>query len=195
MTRIVAGLAVLWLGAAAPALAQPRIDLTPAQEDEMYCVYEYLDLFADKEKLAVAYMSGDKKSADFQEQIGLVDEGAMSCGEEFKWDEDEAATLSMLGLYGFLGDVLDKRLQAKGVAENDLDLVYNAAGALSREDKDAFVNGKWIEDKALEQRLTKVLAEGGLKGEAVVTEAFYLTEAYIITSAMMQEWVRGVKKG
>jgi len=197
MKRVVAGLAAVWLGAAAPAFAQDKqqIELTAAQQDEMYCVYEYLDLFADKGKLATAYMSGDRESADFQEQIGLVDEGAQSCGKEFAWTEDETATVSMLGLYAFLGDVLDKRLQDKKLTEKDLDVVYRAAEALSREDKDTFVNGEWFDDKALEQRLTKVLSDGGLKGEAVLTESFYLTEAYIITMAMMQEWVRGLKKG
>ncbi|RYG30994.1 MAG: hypothetical protein EON93_13765 [Burkholderiales bacterium] len=197
MKRIVAGLAAVWLGAAMPALAQnqPQIELTEAQQDEIYCVYEYLDLFADREKLATAYMSGETKSADFQEQIGLVDEGGKSCGEEFKWNDDQQATVSMLGLYAFLGDVLDDRLQAKNLTEKNLDVVYSAASALSREDKDAFVNGKWFDDKALQGRLTTALGDGGIRGDAVLTDAFYLTEAFTITTAMMQEWVRGLKKG
>lgn len=201
MKRVVAVLAAgaVWLSA--PAMAQQPVDktaeitLTDAQTDEAYCVYDYLGTFADEDKLTNAYMAGDPDSADYKEQIGMVDEGAASCGAEFKWSEDRKATASMMALYSTMGDVLDGRLAANGLTEKDLDAVYNVADTMPASDIDIFLDGKWMTDKDLGLRTTKKLRDTGLKDEAVITNAFYLLEAYIIATLLLDEWVKGLPKG
>lgn len=194
-----AGLAAgaVWLLAAMPALAQTPTSvgaMTEAQQSEYYCVYDYVDFFADRAKLAAGYIAGDPDAADYQDQMDEVDGAAADCAEEYGWAEDRTNAASMIGFYGVMVDELETRLVTLGLKETDLDAVYDVFDKVSEDDLRAFVDGVWIENEGVLQRLKAELAAKGIKGDAVFRDASYLAEAYIVVSLLTYEWLKAMPK-
>ena len=197
MTRVWAGLAAgaMWFWAAMPAAAQLAYeDLTEEQMIELYCVADYLDLTADPATLTDAYISGDEDSAAYKEAIGIVAEAGEICDEDYGWSDNDAGLLTLTGLYTVLGDHLEVRLITAGLDQEDLDAIYGAADVLPAADVNLFVDGVWVDDAGLRQRMTAALAKKGIGGEPVITDAMHLIEAYIISSVTVEELLAGLKK-
>lgn len=198
MKRVMMGLAAgaVWLMAAMPALAQdPQQpgktidDLTEAQIDELYCVYDYLGFFSDAAAMVDGYIAGDPDEAVYKEHLADVDDTATECSNEYDWSEDEKNTIAMIGFYGLMGDELEARLVESGLTEANIQTFYDVVDGLSDDDIGKFVDGVWIEDKAVLGRLRDGLVAKGLGSEAVLKNGFYLAEAYIIVSLLSATWM------
>lgn len=195
MKRVMAGLAAgaVWLLAAMPVLAQQPTttidDLTEDQKSELYCVYDYLSFFGDPEGLTTAYMSGDVDGASYQQQLGDVEEVTAECADEYTWDEDRTDAAATIGLYGVMGDEIEARLTKAGLNEASITAIYDVVDALSDDDIDTFIDGAWSTDKALLQRLGSALQAKGITGEAVLTNCYFLAEAYILVSLLTHDWL------
>lgn len=192
MKRVLAGLAAgaMWLCAAMPAAAQSTYnDLTDDQLSELYCVADYLDLFTGTAKVVDAYTGGDPNTEGFAQVDADVQEASGICMEEYAWDEEEAGPLTMIGLYSLIGDEMELRLGQAGVDEEGLDAIYGAADLISDADLNAFIDGVWLDDAALTQRVTDALAKKGIGGDGVVKNAMFLMEAYIIVAVTIDSWL------
>ncbi len=198
MKRVAAGLAAgaVWLLAAMPALGQqPQKtidDLDEDQIEELYCVYDSLDTFGDRAGLTTAYMVGDPDAAEYKKQLAIVDDATADCNDRYKWADGRRDTASMIGLYGVMGDELESRLSAAGLKDADFDKLYDVYDAMSDDDVNAFVDGVWGGKQDVADRLIAAMAAKGIKGDAVVANAFYLAESYIIVSLLTLEWLAGM---
>lgn len=198
----VAGLAAgaVWLLAAMPALAQPQPpqtsidDLSDAQVDELYCVYDYLDAFADREALTEGYIAGDPNAVAYKEQIAEVERAVADCNVDYEWTENRREAASILGLYGVMGDELDARLASHGLTLTQIKDVYGFIDAMPADDLNMFVDGRWVSNEGLLQRLKTGLAAKGVAGDAVFRDAAFLAESYIIVSLLTREWLNAAPK-
>ena len=67
-----------------------------------------------------------------------------------------------------------------------------AADVLSDDDIGAFADGTWLGNEAMHQRVTDALAKAGVGGEAVIRNALFLMEAYVIASLSVEHWLSGL---
>lgn len=195
MKRVLAGLAAgaMWLWAAMPAAAQPTFDeLTDDQMSELYCVYDYLDLFVGAPKITEVYTTNDPGTAAFVEADADVKEASDMCAEEYGWEGDGATLMTVIGLYTMMGDQLEVNLGDQGIDEEGLDAIYGVADVLSDDDIGAFADGTWLGNEAIHQRVTDGLAKAGVGGEAVIRNALFLMEAYVIASLSVEHWLSGL---
>lgn len=183
--------------AAAPAFAQQKTqdDLTDAQLNEAYCVYDYLDGLGDKEALTSAHIAGDREGSAYKAAMAVVDAGAAACKQTYGWTGDRMDLAGLLATYAVMGDVLEARLKAKGLTDKQVEGVYAATETLSRKDFDAFVDGSWMTNSDLQQRLKTALGQQGIAGDSVLTEAFYKAQTYVVVSVLMTHWIAGMPKG
>jgi len=192
MKRVLAGLAAgaVWLWAAAPAMAQPTYDeLTDDQLSELYCVADYLDIFTGASGVVDAYISTDPDDEAYVQMDADVQDASDTCAEEYGWSDENAETMTMIGLYALIGDEMELRLGGAGVNEEGLDAIYSTAELLPDGDLGLFADGTWFDNTALRQRVTDALGKKGVGGDAVITNAMYLMEAYIMVAVTLEDWL------
>lgn len=190
-TRLFAAAAALALWAA-PALAQgAKLDnVTEAQEDEIFCVYDEIENDIDLVAEQFLYdnlSAGDKKKAD----AALAAAGD-ACAATYNWDNSRRDRAKKVGLYATVADFLELDLVAENVKDEDIDRIYTILGSLPDADLNRFLNESWLDDEAFIARINAALAAGGFpKGDDdfQFETARLIMEVSALAADTISEWV------
>ncbi|HVY87305.1 MAG TPA: hypothetical protein VG942_00450 [Hyphomonadaceae bacterium] len=191
----VAACALVSVSAVAPAAAQSKYDfdlskLTPAQRDEMYCVYDGID---DKDALSVAIVYTDASNSDENVEAAqkILDAALSKCMTQYKWSGDDKDMAAQIGIAGVVNDVSVYLLDdaAKSLKVKPSDRVREVLDTLSDGDLDMILAGIEQADDAFEKKLTAALSAKGITGDDARESAFHLMTASVEAASTMHRWI------
>jgi len=159
----VLGLALL----GAPAMAQtPKAavvktpdDLSDAQMDALYCVYD--EMAKTPDAVARSIIVGDEESVASARVIHTV--ARDTCVTKYKWSAEQAGVAGKVATSAILADMTENELRAKGVGDKTFEAVMKIADKLPAADFDALLAmGQKKADEAMLERVRKQLTDAGI---------------------------------
>ena len=180
---------------AAPAHAQKQLkDLTKAQEDELYCVYNDIADGKDFDVIAESYVYTDQSAEDSRKADAALAAAAGRCATKYGWTDSKKGIASNIGFYGTAVDYLTEDLFFTGVDDKDIDKVFAILDTLSEADLDAFYKGTWMKNEPMKARLVTALKGAGVPNDDYTLETGeYVLEASVFASDALFEWLDNVK--
>ena len=175
--------------ACAPAFAQKQVsDLSEAQENEMYCVYDGIGKSDAYYEIAEAYATDDAVAMDaLSEDIGVVSD---ACSTKYNWQGDKEILAVGIGLVGTAADAKMEELLDMGVEEAKILLIYSAMPKLTDADVDAFFDGTWATNDALKQRAAVALTSVGYPDDPkLLPTTLTVLQMGVVSLATVQDWI------
>jgi len=189
VARLAAAFAAMAL-LAPPATAQ-KLDLnnlTQAQQDEMYCVYEAISA-NDSYLIADSYLDPSLSDEEIKKAEATLEKQVASCATKYGWSADRRALASDIGVHDAIIDVVSEDLIDEGVKEAQLKKILASLGKLASADVDAFFGNKWHDDAAFKKRIGAGLVATGFPNDEYLLEgALVMMESSIITAMSMARW-------
>jgi hypothetical protein len=177
----------LWAGSAS---AQTTVeDLTEAQEDELYCVYDRLE--DDFELVAEQFLYDDLPEEEAKKATAALDAAGNTCAATYSWDDKKRDHGKNLARFGSVTDYLEEDLYFEGVKDEDIDKIYSILGRLPDAELSKFLDVSWLDDKPFIERLNAALAAGGFpKGDDdfQFETARLLMEVTVLGAVTFEQW-------
>ncbi len=178
-----------------PALAQDSAadgDLTDAQYDELYCVYDAME-FMDDDLYFVMLEAGISREAEVEgtdEAVDAIIEMTDACAEEYDWNDEQVMMAISVGVAAAVGEELEFALMDAGLDDKDFDAVLNVIDQLSDEEISAFMHAGWRKDAALRAKVVSGLKAAALPDDpAVVSDLVEYIEAGIVGAMQTELWI------
>lgn len=179
-------------GAAFAQDAAATGDLTEAQYDELYCVYDQMAVM-DDELYFIMIESGISRDVELErsdEAIDAVVDMMDACAAQYEWDEDQVVMATSVGMAAMVGEELEFALLDSGVSDAVFDKIVTVVDGLSDDELDAFLSGEWRENGALQARMTNAMKTAGVPDNpAALSDAVEYLEAGIIGALQTEAWV------
>jgi DNA-binding ferritin-like protein len=159
------GLALL----VAPAMAQqtPQAatvvktpdDLSDAQMDELYCVYD--EMAKTPDPVAESIITGNKEAV--AKARAIHEAARTACVTRYKWSAEQADVAGTVATSAILADMTEKELRGMGVGDKTFEAVMKTTDKLSAADFEALLSmGQKKADEAMLDRLRKSLTDAGV---------------------------------
>lgn len=182
-----------WAG---PASAQKGLgDLSQAQQDELYCVYDAINLSDDFYEVGETYLDHVDDDDPVASVASLVGKHADACKTKYGWDEDEAEAATAIGALGTASDVMEEYMLEVGFTSAQVELVYKGMTSLSDEEIDMLVSAAWIDDGPTQASVMAKLAAVGFpkdNDDQKTHETLTLIELNLLVYFISDEWARSV---
>lgn len=184
----VRGLAAMAVVAAfaAPAMAQGQ--LTEAQEEEAYCVYEGI---LDSDSF---YAIGDDYLlyGDLNTEGGTreaVDAATKECDARYSWTDEKSDMAVALAVLGAASDTLSED-SFFDLSDEAYDGIFECYKDLTDSDLDKLAGATWSDDAALVGRAKEALKKRGfpVDDEGLVFDAILLMEINISHILIVNNW-------
>jgi hypothetical protein len=175
----------------APAIAQVELnDLTEAQEDEMYCVYDSLVASGDHEQVAEAYIYTDLTDDQVDEADEALEFALWDCSDDYEWDEEHEGLAEEIGQYGSVVDYLHDDLLGENVSEAGISAITGLVDKLPEADLNKFYDTSWLDDEAFKARMRTALIVEGIPNESFVLDtSIDLMESSLLLANAMIDWL------
>lgn len=181
---------------AMPAHAQKQLkDLTEAQQDELYCVYNDIADGEDFDIIGERYVYSDQKAEDLKKADAALAAATGRCAAKYHWSDDKKGVASDIGFYGTAVDYLTEDLFFSGVEDKNIDKVFEIIDTLPDADIEAFFDGSWSKNEPMKARLMTALKAAGVPNDQYLLEtgAFTLEASVFATDALI-EWLETFAK-
>ena len=198
--RIGLAAAVAMAGAAlaAPAFAQKDIgDLSEAQQDELYCVYDAISQSDNYYDVGDTYLDHIDDDDPVASVATLVSEHVEACKTQYRWDKDVTDAATAIGALGTASDVMEEYMLDDGFTAENIDLVFKGMNSLSDEEIDMLISAAWVDDKAIQSSVMAKLAQLGFpkdNNEQKTHETLTLVELNLIVFFISNDWAQRVLK-
>ncbi len=198
LRRIALAAAVAIAAFAPTALAQKSVgDLSEAQQDELYCVYDAIGRSDNFYDVGGAYLDHIDDDDPVASVARLVGEHVDACKAKYGWDNAVAEAATAIGALGTASDVMEEYMLDDGFTAENIDLVFKGMSSLSDEEIDVVVSAGWVDDKATQASVMAKLAQLGFpkdNDEQRTQETLTLIELNLIVFFISDEWARRVLK-
>jgi hypothetical protein len=177
---------------AAPACGQASLDdLSEAQQDEIYCVYDGIGVSGEAYyDIADGYLAGMGEADVLETLADTLEPFVGECVKKYAWSAERKELATAIGVVGTAADVLSEDLLDLGLNETELDAVYDAIGAMSDDDIDTLYAGSWAGNSDMQTRAQALLSEAGFPDDPVLLpDALTLMELNVVALFATQSWV------
>jgi hypothetical protein len=151
---------------APPAVKSPG-DLSDAQMDELYCIYD--EMAKTPEAVAESIITGNKDAVT--KARAIHDAARTACVTKHKWSAEQADVAGAVAASAILADTTEVELRGLGVNDKTFEAVMKVADKLSSADFDALLSmGQKKPDEAMLQRVRKDLTDAGVPSKPETVE-------------------------
>jgi hypothetical protein len=165
-------------------------NLTQAQQDEMYCVYEAISK-DDPYLIADSYLDPTLSDEEIKKADATLKKHVAACAAKYSWSADRRDLASDIGVHDAIIDVVAEDLVDEGVKEEQLEKILASLDKLASADVDAFYDNKWYDDAAFKTRIGAGLVATGFPNDEYLLEgALVMMESSVITAMSMARWAR-----
>lgn len=200
MISKLAGLAAIFavgVMSAMPAHAQKQYkDLTQAELDELYCVYDGAGKEDDDYYAIGGTFLDNITNADGLNKVAdMIGPFTKACTEKYGWDQDRAQLGTMMGVVGIASDVLGEDLLDEGLTDAQIDGILAAAELLTDDDIDALYDGTYQQNQTVKDHAIARLKEKNVPvTDDDVGDLLLYMELNVVGLYTSQDWLDHVFK-
>jgi hypothetical protein len=145
-------------------------DLSEAQMDELYCVYDAMSANPkDADVVAESITTADKDAA--AKARAIHEAARKSCVDKYKWSAEQASVAGSVATSAILADLTEDELRARGLNDKTFEAVMGISDKLSPADFDALLSmGQGKADEAMLTRVRKHLTDAGVPADKDTVE-------------------------
>lgn len=153
---------------AAAAVKSPN-DLSEAQMNELYCIYDELGKSPDADAVVESVAKGGKEAV--AKAKAASDAARTACVSEHKWSVEQADVATTVATSAVIADVTEHELRERGLSDKTFEAVMKVSDKLSPADFETMLAmGRKKADEAALARVRKGLTDAGVPADKDTVE-------------------------